>query len=108
MIFLEKKYQNLLSKKFLTINHRNKSIVYSNAAAGAIFVFGRTYEDHFYVFKVTSIIIFLGSVINVLYYLGAMQYVIGKIAWIMQKSLDTTAAEVCVKCFLYKKRRIDL
>ncbi|CAF1009470.1 unnamed protein product [Adineta steineri] len=64
-----------------------------NAAAGAIFVFGVNYEDHFYVFKVTSIIIFLGSVINVLYYLGAMQYIIGKIAWLMQKCLDTTAAE---------------
>jgi nucleoside permease NupC len=68
----------------------------SNAAAGAKFVFGETYEDHFYVFKVTSIIIFLGSVINVLYYLGSMQYIIGKIAWFMQKCLDTTAAEVCI------------
>ncbi|CAF1458365.1 unnamed protein product [Adineta steineri] len=43
--------------------------------------------------KVTSIIIFLGAVINVLYYLGVMQYVIGKIAWFMQKTLNTTAAE---------------
>ncbi|CAF1417320.1 unnamed protein product [Adineta ricciae] len=65
----------------------------SNAEAGAIFVFGESYEDHFYVFKVTSIIIFLGSVINMLYYLGVMQYVIGKIAWLMQKCLNTTAAE---------------
>ncbi|UJR35986.1 hypothetical protein I4U23_028726 [Adineta vaga] len=64
-----------------------------NAAAGAIFVFGESYEDHFYVFKVTSIIIFLGSVINVLYYLRVMQYIIGKIAWLMQKCLNTTAAE---------------
>jgi nucleoside permease NupC len=87
--------------------------LYRNADAGAIFVFGKTFEDHFYVFKVgllirksihsfdlilkiTSIIIFLASVINVLYYLGIMQYVIGKIAWIMQKCLDTTAAEVCI------------
>jgi nucleoside permease NupC len=93
-----------LSKEFLSINHRNKSIVYSNAAAGAIFVFGKTYEDHFYVFKVTSIIIFLGSVINVLYYLGAMQYVIGKIAWIMQKCLNTTAAEVCIECFFFIRK----
>ncbi|CAF1414845.1 unnamed protein product [Adineta ricciae] len=82
----------------------------SNAEAGAVFVFGESYEDHFYVFKVgaiqleiflfigfspkvTSIIIFLGSVINMLYYLGVMQYVIGKIAWLMQKCLNTTAAE---------------
>ncbi|CAF1253529.1 unnamed protein product [Adineta steineri] len=64
-----------------------------NADAGAVFVFGKTFEDHFFVFKVTSIIIFLGAVINVLYYLGVMQYVIGKIAWFMQKTLNTTAAE---------------
>ncbi|CAF5186621.1 unnamed protein product, partial [Rotaria magnacalcarata] len=64
-----------------------------NADSGAAFVFGKTYEEHFFVFKVTSIIIFLGSVINVLYYLGVMQYIIGKIAWLMQKCLNTTAAE---------------
>ncbi|CAF0789122.1 unnamed protein product [Adineta ricciae] len=64
-----------------------------NADAGAMFVFGKTYEEHFFVFKVTSIIIFLGSIINVLYYLGVMQYIIGKIAWFMQKCLHTTAAE---------------
>ncbi|CAF0729652.1 unnamed protein product [Rotaria sordida] len=65
----------------------------NNADAGARFVFGDTYQDHFYVFKITSIIIFLGSVINVLYYYGVMQFVIGKIAWLMQKCLNTTAAE---------------
>jgi hypothetical protein len=27
-----------------------------------------------------------------------MQYVIGKIAWLMQKCLNTTAAEVCIDC----------
>ncbi|CAF2540475.1 unnamed protein product [Rotaria sp. Silwood2] len=64
-----------------------------NADSGAVFVFGKTYQEHFFVFKVSSIIIFLGSVINVLYYLGAMQYVIGKIAWLMQNCLNTTAAE---------------
>ncbi|CAF3470016.1 unnamed protein product [Rotaria sp. Silwood1] len=65
----------------------------NNADAGAKFVFGETFEQHFYVFKITSIIIFLGSVINVLYYYGVMQYVIGKLAWLMQKCLNTTAAE---------------
>ncbi|CAF2950407.1 unnamed protein product [Rotaria sp. Silwood2] len=64
-----------------------------NADSGAVFVFGKTYQEHFFIFKVTSIIIFLGSVINVLYYLGVMQYIIGKIAWFMQICLNTTAAE---------------
>ena len=57
-------------------------------------MFGENYEEHFFVFKITSIIIFLGSFISVLYYLGIMQYIIGKIAWFMQKCLNTTAAEV--------------
>ena len=65
-----------------------------NADTGAAFVFGENYEEHFFVFKITSIIIFLGSFISVLYYLGIMQYIIGKIAWFMQKCLNTTAAEV--------------
>lgn len=30
--------------------------------------------------------------------MGVMQYVIGKIAWLMQKCLDTTAAEVGIAC----------
>ncbi|CAF1367332.1 unnamed protein product [Adineta steineri] len=64
-----------------------------NADARAIFVFGKTFEEHFFVSKITSVIIFLGAVINVLYYLGVMQYVIGQIAWFSQKSLNTTAAE---------------
>lgn len=54
-------------------------------------------NDFIFLLKITSIIIFLGSVINVLYYLGVMQYIIGKIAWLMQKCLDTTAAEVCLE-----------
>ncbi len=53
----------------------------------------------------SSIIIFLGAVINVLYYLGAMQYVIGKIAWVMQNCLGTTAAEVNSLLFWYSKEK---
>jgi len=48
------KYLSLLSKHLLKIIYVNKTIIflYSNAAAGAKFVFGDTYEQHFYVFKV--------------------------------------------------------
>lgn len=57
-----------------------------------------------FVYQVTSIIIFLGSVISVLYYLGVMQYIIGKIAWVMQKCLHTTAAEVDTTDFVLLKK----
>lgn len=38
-------------------------------------------------------VVFFSSVISVLYYLGVMQVVILKLAWIMQRSMGTTAAE---------------
>ena len=56
------------------------------------------------VYQVTSVIIFLGSVISVLYYMGVMQYIIGKIAWLMQKCLHTTAAEVNTNDLLFSKK----
>lgn len=93
------KCQVLFSKYLLKIVYIIDLFFNRNADAGARFVFGDTYEQHFYVFKVTSIIIFLAAVINVLYYLGVMQYIIGKVAWLMQKCLDTTAAEVCIDDF---------
>ena len=68
-----------------------------NSDAGSLFVFGANYEDHFFAFKVSSSIIFLSSVFNMLYYLGVMQYIICKIAWLMKNCLNTTAAEVSVR-----------
>ncbi|CAF1263128.1 unnamed protein product, partial [Didymodactylos carnosus] len=60
---------------------------------GAEFVYGESFKDHYFVFRLTSIIIFFGAVINILYYWGAMQWIIAKIAWLMQHVLNTTAAE---------------
>ena len=37
--------------------------------------------------------IYFSSVIAVLYYLGTMQVVIKKIAWLMQKTMQTSASE---------------
>jgi nucleoside permease NupC len=71
-----------------------------------LFIFKKIYELILFLFllKITSIIIFLGAVINVLYYLGVMQYIIGKIAWLMQKCLSTTAAEVYLDWFLFSDK----
>ena len=47
-----------------------------------------------YIFvKVLPVVIFFSTVISVLYYLGVMQLVILKLAWLMQRTLGTTAAE---------------
>jgi pyrimidine nucleoside transport protein len=39
------------------------------------------------------VVIFFSSTISILYYLGVMQVVILKIAWVMQRTMGTTAAE---------------
>nr|XP_039269229.1 sodium/nucleoside cotransporter 1-like [Styela clava] len=61
--------------------------------AGSIFVFGDLYYQHYFAFKVLPIVIYFSSFISILYYLGAMQWLIYKIAWLMQFSLGTSATE---------------
>ena len=39
------------------------------------------------------VVIFLSSVISVLYYMGVMQAVILKLAWLMQRTMGTSASE---------------
>ncbi|ELU00517.1 hypothetical protein CAPTEDRAFT_181428 [Capitella teleta] len=63
------------------------------ADEGAIFVFGDDFADHMFAFKVMPVVIFFSSTISILYYLGVMQVVILKIAWVMQRTMGTTAAE---------------
>ncbi|XP_060077928.1 solute carrier family 28 member 3-like [Ylistrum balloti] len=60
---------------------------------GTQFVFGEKYTDHFFAMKVLPVIVFFSCAISVMYYLGVMQVVIGKIAWLMRVTLGTTAAE---------------
>ena len=38
-------------------------------------------------------VIFFSSVVSVLFYWGVMQYIIRKLAWVMQVTMATTAAE---------------
>ncbi|XP_032227058.2 solute carrier family 28 member 3 isoform X1 [Nematostella vectensis] len=61
---------------------------------GAKFVFGDpTYLDHFFAFKVLPVIIFFSSFISVCYYIGIMQVIIKKLAWLMQVTMGTSAVE---------------
>ena len=43
--------------------------------------------------QVLPVIIFLSSVVSVLFHWGVMQYIVRKIAWVMQFTMATTAAE---------------
>lgn len=60
---------------------------------GSAFVFGEGFAEHYIAFKVLTVIIFFSSVISVLYYLGVMPLIISKIAWLMQITMGTSAAE---------------
>ncbi|KAL9969400.1 hypothetical protein ACROYT_G021615 [Oculina patagonica] len=60
---------------------------------GSAFVFGGMFVDHYIAFKVLTVIIFFSSFISVLYYLGVMPLIISKIAWLMQVTMGTSAAE---------------
>ena len=61
--------------------------------AGSIFVFGKESSHHFIAFRVLPTIIFVSSVMSVLYYLGALQRAIGAIAWMMRRTLATSGSE---------------
>ncbi|XP_045417582.1 sodium/nucleoside cotransporter 1-like isoform X2 [Lemur catta] len=60
---------------------------------GSIFVFGENLVNSVFAFQVLPIIVFFSCVMSVLYYLGLMQWVILKIAWLMQVTMGTTATE---------------
>ncbi|XP_011889960.1 PREDICTED: sodium/nucleoside cotransporter 1 isoform X3 [Cercocebus atys] len=68
-------------------------IFLSYTEAGSSFVFGEALVKDVFAFQVLPIIVFFSCVISVLYHVGLMQWVILKIAWLMQVTMDTTATE---------------
>lgn len=61
--------------------------------AGAKFIFGEGFAEHFFAFKVLPTIIFFSSVITILYYLGVLQFIVKIFAKIMMKVMGTSGAE---------------
>ncbi|XP_022111135.1 solute carrier family 28 member 3-like isoform X2 [Acanthaster planci] len=61
--------------------------------AGSEFVFGAGFQEHFFAFKVLPVVIYFSACISIFYYLGVMQVVIAKLAWLMQKTMHTSASE---------------
>ena len=61
--------------------------------AGSRMVFGATFADHLFAFKVLPTIIFVSSVMTLLYYFGVLQRVVQGIAWVMMKSMRASGAE---------------
>ncbi|MGH6960508.1 MAG: NupC/NupG family nucleoside CNT transporter, partial [Dongiaceae bacterium] len=61
--------------------------------AGARFLFGDNFGEHFFAFKVLPTIIFFSSVITVLYHIGFIQLIVRVFAWIMVRVMGTSGAE---------------
>ncbi|XP_047380886.1 solute carrier family 28 member 3 isoform X1 [Sciurus carolinensis] len=64
--------------------------------AGAVFVFGEKYTDHFFAFKVLPIVVFFSTVMSMLYYLGLMQWIIRKVGWVMLVTMGSSPIESVV------------
>ena len=63
------------------------------ADAGAAFVFGDNFRDHFFAFKVIPTIIFFSSCISLLYHYNILPRVIQALAWVMQRTMKTSGPE---------------
>jgi CNT family concentrative nucleoside transporter len=63
------------------------------ADEGSKFIFGETFKEHFFAFKVLPTIIFFSSLAAMLYYLGIMQWVVKSMAVLMQKLMGVSGAE---------------
>ncbi|KAH8258096.1 hypothetical protein KR038_005684 [Drosophila bunnanda] len=64
------------------------------ATDGALFVFGEYLVGaDVFAFAILPVIFFFSFFISILYYLGAMQWVVIKLGWILQQILGTTVCE---------------
>ncbi|XP_075166620.1 concentrative nucleoside transporter 2 [Haematobia irritans] len=64
------------------------------ADEGSRFVYGDTIIDQgVFAFAILSVIFFFSFFISILYYLGAMQWIVMKLGWILAQILDTTVCE---------------
>ncbi|KAK7465244.1 hypothetical protein BaRGS_00037581, partial [Batillaria attramentaria] len=61
--------------------------------SGSIFLFGESYTDHPFVFRLMPILIFLNSVIAILYHIGAVQAFIASFGRLLSLCLGTTPIE---------------
>jgi len=61
--------------------------------AGAEFVFSKSFRDHYLAFSVLPTIIFVATVMAVLFHLGIMQWVVKGMAWVMVRVMDTSGTE---------------
>ncbi|XP_061673191.1 solute carrier family 28 member 3-like [Syngnathoides biaculeatus] len=60
---------------------------------GSRFIFGDNFQEHFFIFKVMPVLIFLSTVISMLYHVGFMQWLVSKIGFVMEVTMGTSPVE---------------
>lgn len=67
--------------------------IISFSDSGAEFVFGTGFREHFFAFSVLPTIIFVSTLMAVLFYLGIIQKIVAGLAWLMVKIMDVSGVE---------------
>jgi len=65
----------------------------ASSDAGAAFLFGPGFREHFFAFSVLPTIIFIGAITAILFHLGVLQCIVKIMAWIMVRVMDVSGAE---------------
>lgn len=73
--------------------------IVQSATAGAEFVFGPGYEEHFIVFTVPATIIFFSMLMSLLYHFGLVQWVVRGMAGLVRRVLPVSGAESLAACW---------
>ncbi|XP_007472553.2 sodium/nucleoside cotransporter 2-like isoform X3 [Monodelphis domestica] len=77
---------------FICSKHHH-AVFLDYTTVGSRFVFGDRLIQEVFAFQVLPIIVFFSCVMSVLYHMGLMQWLIQKIAWLMQVTMATIATE---------------
>lgn len=74
------------AREFIT-----KLVSFSDAGSAAIF--GEGFREHFFAFSVLPTIIFISSIMSVLFYFGVIQKVVQGMAWFMVRLMNVSGSE---------------
>ncbi|XP_059157850.1 sodium/nucleoside cotransporter 1-like [Physella acuta] len=66
---------------------------FGNSAAGSAMLFGPGYNEHYFVFGALPLLFFTNGIMTLLYYCGAMQFVVNSMGSFLNFILDTTPVE---------------
>lgn len=80
-------------KYFFAVANEVVTKILSFSDAGAQMLFGQEFREHFFAFSVLPTIIFVSSLMSVLFYLGIIQKVVKAVAVVIVKVMDVSGAE---------------